>query len=377
MKTRLVDACIIVTVTLAMLLGLELAARVAKFGKNALFPAPEAPSTVLKQAWGRQYQSDERGLTYRHVDYVEFREEPYRSKTITVDEHARRFVPGNCERADAFTIWMFGGSTMFGYGAPDESTIPAYLARILKRDGRCAKVVNFGAASWQSSQELIQLIECLKRGQRPRAVIFYDGVNDSTTDGEGNSIGGIDSRARKLLRQAFREDEISVLKLVAQRSVLVSAVSKRIPGIGQDLDEEAPSVAPEGIPGRAKAMAAIYLQNMRLADLLAREHGFAAYFFLQPFPFISGKKLTPLERETFAGTAYPPGSGYPDLIRNFYTAVREEMALNAHPGHFDLSGIFDGLTNELFADEDHLLPEGNRIVAERIAAEIAQPPRGK
>jgi hypothetical protein len=41
-----------------------------------------------------------------------------------------------------------------------------------------------------------------------------------------------------------------------------------------------------------------------------------------------------------------------------------------NPRFFDISAIFDDVSEELFVDSGHLLPEGNKIIAERMAREI-------
>ena len=367
-KEKLVDLCIIVTVTMAMLLALELAARAAIEVRNAIFSSPNPPSTILKQAWGRQYESDEGGLVIPHVDYVEFREAPYRSATINVDKEGRRSVPGNCELADASIVWTFGGSTMFGYGAPDEFTIPAYLAKLLNREKRCARIVNFGASSWQSTQSLIQLIEVLKRGQRPHAVIFYDGVNEP----ESPAPGGITPAAKLRLEQAFLDRRLD--EELAAHSALVRIARRFVLGPHRKHAGGDRSTNPADVAEYAKAVASLYAQNVRIVEVLAREYGFSAYYFLQPYPLISGKKLTATENAMMKAVALKTDT---NLMKTVYRAIRQESALPENPRYFDISGIFDGLTEEIFADEAHLLPEGNRIVAERIAREIVLPRAAK
>ena len=144
-----------------MLACLELAARVAKLVKAWLSPpiAASASEAILrKQDWFKQYQIDSAGELGRYMTYVGFREKPQTSTTVNIDAKGRRRVPGGCEKDDAITVMTFGGSTMYGAGVPDQFTIPAYLAGVFNREGRCVKVINYGSSWWQSSQSLIQLI---------------------------------------------------------------------------------------------------------------------------------------------------------------------------------------------------------------------------
>ena len=130
-KSKLVDACIVVTITLAMVAGLEIAARLVKQVKEMASPSTAASledALLLKQTWGKQHQIDAAGESEGHMPYVEFRTKPSASATLNIDSEGRRRVPGGCEKQDAFTIVTFGGSTMYGTGVPDQYTIPAYLA---------------------------------------------------------------------------------------------------------------------------------------------------------------------------------------------------------------------------------------------------------
>ena len=74
---------------------------------------------------------------------------------------------------------MFGGSAMWGWGAPDWGTIPAYLQTELERAGdRPVCVVNYAENGFVSTQNVIQLSLLLAAGDVPDVVVFYDGVND-------------------------------------------------------------------------------------------------------------------------------------------------------------------------------------------------------
>ena len=77
-------------------------------------------------------------------------------------------------------IWMFGGSTMFGWGLGDEWTIPSILQRRLQArlPDYQVQVTNFGAPIYTSSQELALLIAHMRIQQSPHAIVFMDGLND-------------------------------------------------------------------------------------------------------------------------------------------------------------------------------------------------------
>lgn len=78
----------------------------------------------------------------------------------------------------AFTVWFFGGSTMFGIGQRDEHTIPSEIARLAESDGIAMAPVNFGVPAYVIRQEAILFQQLLTRRPPPDLVVFYDGLND-------------------------------------------------------------------------------------------------------------------------------------------------------------------------------------------------------
>ena len=257
---------------------------------------------------------------------------------------------------------------MFGYGAPDEGTIPSHLARIFNNKGRCTRVVNFGSGNWQSSQGVVQLTRALAGGSRPDAVVFYDGINDTAVVLEGSNPGDLDSEAKAILGSAFDAQQ-GILRQVARHSVLVRILRNRI---WAPMAESRMHERWQSLDGNAAALAAatagVYAENLRMVDALASRYSFSAFFFLQPQPLISAKALTQEERAM--RDADPQWRTEARLYRDFYAAYRAQAHLRGTRHFFDLSGIFDGMDIELFANTEHLLPEGNRIVAERIAREF-------
>ncbi|MEI6720240.1 MAG: SGNH/GDSL hydrolase family protein [Betaproteobacteria bacterium] len=364
LRKHLIDACIVVTVTLVALVALEYAARLASAAHGKFFKRTNP--VIARQDWGRQYQEDESNLTYNYAAYVGFRAGPLSSPTINIDDQGRRRVPGNCERDGRTTIWTFGGSTMFGYGSPDEGTIPAHLARLLNGKGRCTRIVNFGSGNWQSSQGVVQLTRELARGSRPDAVVFYDGINDTSVVLDNTNPGDMASGSESILSNAFAKPP-RILYHVAHQSVLVRILRNSVLAPIADIVSQGRS-SDRSTSALAIATAGVYAENMRMVDALAHQYAFGAYFFLQPQLLTSGKTLTKVERAV--RDADPHWQEEALLYRDFYAAYRSHVYLASNPRFFDISRIFEGMSEEIVADPEHLLPEGNRIVAERIAREI-------
>ena len=81
---------------------------------------------------------------------------------------------------DDLKIFVFGGSTTFGYGVEDSSTIPAFLQKHLRKQNpaRNISVFNFGRGWYYSHQETALLLHLLQLGYIPDLVAFVDGFNE-------------------------------------------------------------------------------------------------------------------------------------------------------------------------------------------------------
>ncbi|MBT3509984.1 MAG: hypothetical protein HN472_10645 [Nitrospina sp.] len=110
---------------------------------------------------------------------LELMEKPRHSKHYNVGfENMRYDSAVNANNAASSingSTWVFGGSTTFGALVSDDDTIPAYLNRL---GGRENIFINFGVRSYFLNTEIEKLLLLLKKGWRPKRVIFIAGLND-------------------------------------------------------------------------------------------------------------------------------------------------------------------------------------------------------
>ena len=72
-------------------------------------------------------------------------------------------------------IYVFGGSTTFGYGVQDSATIPAHLSKMIPS----MRVFNFGRGYYFSEQENYLFDELISSSiSKPKLAIFVDGINE-------------------------------------------------------------------------------------------------------------------------------------------------------------------------------------------------------
>ena len=113
--------------------------------------------------------------------------EPFSGQTISIDQDGLRRTwqaplprPVGTE-PKTFKVLMLGGSSLWGFGARDDHTIPSLVARKLHERGCRVEVRNLAEIGYVSTQEVVALVRELQSGYRPDLVIFYDGVNDTTS----------------------------------------------------------------------------------------------------------------------------------------------------------------------------------------------------
>src|SRR5271169_6268424 len=120
----------------------------------------EATSPALAgYSWAPEFWREESARVNVKREYVPFRlwgVMPWHGKYVNNDESEkgiwRRTVSpssAQCEGRQKVSIWMFGGSAVYGTGVPDWATLPSQLSRDLNSGGTdCVMVRNFGVEGY-------------------------------------------------------------------------------------------------------------------------------------------------------------------------------------------------------------------------------------
>lgn len=117
-------------------------------------------------------------LRLEYEPFVEFGEKKgFTSRNININQLGfRRILNQEDIDTNKKKVFVFGGSTTFGYGVSDSETIPSYLQGYLNSDKYA--VFNFGRGFYYSKQQLVFFIQLLNKGFKPDIVISIDGVNE-------------------------------------------------------------------------------------------------------------------------------------------------------------------------------------------------------
>ena len=142
--------------------------------------------SYVEKVYGKEQVKDylkvieEQTSALKYEPFIEFKEQPRSGKFVSVSQKGNRCNKNDIPNCDGplggkNEIWIFGGSTTFGYGVKNNETIPAYLENFY--EGK-KKVINFGSGYYYSNQERILFQKLLQNYESPYAAVFIDGVND-------------------------------------------------------------------------------------------------------------------------------------------------------------------------------------------------------
>jgi lysophospholipase L1-like esterase len=322
------------------------------------------------QEWSAAYWNEfSTAEKFDYAPYVVWRRPPFSGQTINVDADHHRLTPGAECVAEAFTVFAFGGSTMWGTGAPDWGTIPAYLQEELTSqiDGPVC-VVNFGQSAYVSPQAMIELMLQLKAGHVPDVVIFYDGVNDTFAayqSGRADAHQNL-STLQDVFSGASQEPFAEIMADRLQENTYTVNLLNRL---FDDPNAQAITYATMGISADDLAAQIVenYLENVALVDALAEVYGFEVGFFWQPVIFDGDKALTAYEN----GLRERNDPALVELFEATYAALRD--SLRDYPKVHDLSDALDAQDATVYSDFMHITPPANAVIAEALLAALELP----
>jgi lysophospholipase L1-like esterase len=323
--------------------------------------------------WARDFWKEEAQRRKTHLGvYVPFRiwgTPEWHGKYVNNDKdefgiERRTINPlgADCKTGPPIHIWMFGGSTLYGTGVPDWATIPSFLSKELNSGTRCVAITNFGTEGYNTNQELLLLIEQLKTGKHPDAVILYDGVNDSYTGVFEPGIAtahmeypAISARVESRLAGKLEFLRHSYALMLARRLVLSKG-------------KQDPSVVEAETKQKAAQTLDNYEANLQMVRSLANIYHFNVYSFWQPSLAYGNKPTVPYEAELIHLDANSPYGGALKPMRFAYQEAERRAAAG---GNFIFLGnVLDTEQEPLYLDEWHLGPRGNELIAQAIATRL-------
>lgn len=289
----------------------------------------------------------------------------YHSRHVNVDSGGRRVTPQpTLDSGPRRSVFMFGGSAMWGWMVRDSGTIAALVATRLRTMGYTdVEIVNLAQSTFDLAQNAATLHQELRRGNRPAVAVFLDGNNEVAPAFQTGRVGVILNQPLIARRFERRSDLPSDLFAVLRHSALVQRLTQLpTPSMGAHRERLCGSIAMS------------YAAQVEMLQAVSAAFGFRSVFLWQPMRATSRKPLTQWERGVANET-------WVHMIRQCSASVDSAMELRPAVPYVPLHSLFDERRETVFLDDfGHMTENGNRMVADRIAALIAErlaPPAGQ
>jgi hypothetical protein len=208
----------ILFIIILFLLTIIISNKIAKqFLKQTKFEKNEFVEKI-KFVYGEEYQDylkvyKQQSYPVKYSPLTEFIEQKRNYEFVSIGEYGNRCNKNkiqNCQipKGGKNEIWIFGGSTVFGYGLKNDETIAAHLENYTKNKN----VINFGQGHYHSTQSRILFQNLLVFFPPPETVIFLDGFNDFKINQINNYQFPIQTSLTKNFEDIINKKEISISK---------------------------------------------------------------------------------------------------------------------------------------------------------------------
>ena len=284
--------------------------------------------------------------------------------------------------------FVFGGSSTFGDGVPDNSTVVARLNAIDEEK----TYINFGIQAYDSIREVDKLVYLLRKGYRPGSVIFIDGLNEVTTfarspyelhdspraqglildRGQVPLVFGVPVKENRLLALAYsfpvshliyrflnRDDDID--NVFIRKSANVHGLEDWLELM--DFHYNWATLHKNRIDELADEIIHYYKENISFVRQLGETFGFDVYFIYQPIGLLESSQEFLLQ-DFYTSDYFAVYNGVDSRIRE---AISEGLLMMEDCSR----AISEAGVQGSYVDATHYSPRGNDILASCILQRIS------
>lgn len=357
-KYRLLD---VLAAVVLPLLALVLFNAILYLGNQYYSRTPGTGSAFGEMEWASQYLDElEQSGRAEWKPYTYWRRRPFRGKFINIGNNGERITwpaPRKMCGDRSPRVIMFGGSAMWGTGARDAETIPSLVARRLYEKGfHDVCLVNAGESGYVSTQNLILYLDHLREGA-PRVAVFYEGPNDIFSAYQNKSAGIPQNEENRIREFNLSSSQRRLIQALVQNLSLYKFILN-ISRVRARAGDRSLLLA--------KEIAEVYWTNLRLVETLSRAHGVEPLFYLQPILY--DRTVLRADEEKISRTSENI------LPSKFYVHARQTILMSARkdsPKLIDAASYISDYPEALAFDLFHINERGNRLIADRIADDVA------
>lgn len=347
----------------------------AKFSTGRLRKIWASSPVFNGQDWAADLWKEHQSAWQPKFDlFTGWKREEFHGKYVNVDQEGVRKTwnpDGKLNPENGKTVFMFGGSSMWGLGARDYHTIPSCFSKLLDQKNLSFRIRNYGEYGYVILQEMIYLSLLLKDGQRPDYVIFYDGFNEIDSALENGKAGltynyremqdHFISTQKPIWRHAVdRINYVVLLDWSKTKEVCVKLIRKIYSWDNKDKTFLPPQEACDQFEQLAEDIYINYKNSFDYIEHLSTAYGFQYLCFWQPT--IYSKKLTNDEN--------PQNPRHPrhpfQESRLIYGLVTKKLKAIENSHFHDISDLLNGSGETYYIDYCHVSEKANQIIAEKM-----------
>ncbi|MFC6999263.1 SGNH/GDSL hydrolase family protein [Rufibacter roseus] len=324
-----------------------------KYGYEALqkvYPgySKEELDELLTETWTRKQQ---------YESFTGFKEAPFKGKYLNV--HVAGFRIGLNQGpwpldTQLVNVFMFGGSTTFGYGVADSETLPSKLQKSLQQVNKKVRVYNFGRGFYYSEQERALFQKLLLEGAKPDVVVFVDGLNEYFQPEPEFT------EETKLLFEQKPSTLFSYWLQNLSLSRMVQSFRYRLLGVSPESEEEV-NISCEATD--VNTIHERYWLNQQMIAAVANQLNIPVYFVWQPISCYGYSPKEPIFMTEAERQNCYPDCGY-EQMRQIWQKKGEGKNL------IWLADIQQNREEYLYVDKVHYTAAFHAVLADSLAVEL-------
>jgi len=292
--------------------------------------------------WGGKLTVEE------YAPFVGWTRRPQQTRYVNIGPDGYRIHRDGADAAaDAPSVGFFGGSTIWGTGVDDDSTIPAVFDQLT----RGYRVFNYAQGGHNARQNLALLVNLIAEKRTPDVVVFYNGHNHMIHCYTPHlNTHGAAEKMRNTLAERPRYGSLyhDLVAPPVRRIQEILRKSKK-GGVGGRCADD---------PETADRVAETLVRVWEMANLIVTANGGRFYAFLQPTAFTGSPRLDHVTLRKG------------DRREQNHAVYPRVRAHAAELGFFtDLSAAFD-VDEYVYIDTAHVTRNGNEIIARRMLERI-------
>jgi len=319
--------------------------------------------------WAEKHYKEFDMLETCYKDFYVWRRCDFRGQTININNGIRN-TKNFSNKAEKFIkfdqVSFFGGSTMWGTGVSDDTTLPSIFASQTN-----SRSLNYGESGYIAIQELLLLQNLLieKKLKKNNLIIFYDGINEVLArcrkDYNGLVTAQYDRINNILEKNKVEDNKYSFRKLFLQVEMFLTAILKRINGTPSknisnnfnqinltdvyDCDEN---------KQKAEKVAKQLIHIWKMADKIIELQEDKIIKILQPVAYIGNPKIKYL---SLTSTYHSEQAKQYLVVYPLIKKIAEEQNVK----YYDLTDIYDEC-DDCYVDQFHVGPKAHKLLSKEI-----------